>query len=184
MHATSSTSAPSLSSYTCKFSPLAQYLTKQTAALREVNDSRLRIYEQLEVSIQDLERANHRLALENAADKKHIKSLTGNIEALELRCEELQGTIDDLRIQVDVLRRKTQRSNGEGARRSGGVEVVRLRHVEDYGGDSGGGGRRRTADEHAEDVGFVDYVSLKKISLVLGIFPVHTKIRGEMSTPP
>lgn len=50
-----------------------QYLTKQTTALREVNDSRLRIYEQLEVSIQELERANQRLALDNSADKKHIK---------------------------------------------------------------------------------------------------------------
>lgn len=53
---------------------LFQYLTKQTVALREVNDSRLRIYEQLEVSIQDLERANHRLAVDHAAEKKHIKT--------------------------------------------------------------------------------------------------------------
>lgn len=50
-----------------------QYLTKQTAALREVNDSRLRIYEQLEISIQDLERNNQRLVQENLSDKKHIK---------------------------------------------------------------------------------------------------------------
>jgi len=50
-----------------------QYLTKQTAALREVNDSRLRIYEQLEISIQDLERNNQKLVLETANDKKHIK---------------------------------------------------------------------------------------------------------------
>lgn len=50
-----------------------QYLTKQTAALREVNDSRLRIYEQLEISIQDLERNNQRLVQENVNDKKHIK---------------------------------------------------------------------------------------------------------------
>lgn len=50
-----------------------QYLTKQTAALREVNDSRLRIYEQLEISIQDLERNNQRLVQENINDKKHIK---------------------------------------------------------------------------------------------------------------
>ena len=48
-------------------------MKKQTAALREVNDSRLKIYEQLEVSIQDLERANQRLALENTNDKKQIK---------------------------------------------------------------------------------------------------------------
>lgn len=50
-----------------------QYMKKQTAALREVNDSRLKIYEQLEVSIQDLERANHRLVIENTSDKKLIK---------------------------------------------------------------------------------------------------------------
>lgn len=50
-----------------------QYLTKQTTALREVNDSRLRIYEQLEISIQDLERNNQRLVQENINDKKHIK---------------------------------------------------------------------------------------------------------------
>lgn len=48
-------------------------MNKQTAALREVNDSRLKIYEQLEVSIQDLERANHRLVIENTSDKKLIK---------------------------------------------------------------------------------------------------------------
>lgn len=48
-------------------------MKKQTAALREVNDSRLKIYEQLEVSIQDLERANHRLVIENTSDKKLIR---------------------------------------------------------------------------------------------------------------
>lgn len=50
-----------------------QYMKKQTAALREVNNSRLKIYEQLEVSVQDLERANHRLVIENTSDKKLIK---------------------------------------------------------------------------------------------------------------
>ncbi|XP_063222094.1 cerebellar degeneration-related protein 2 isoform X2 [Bacillus rossius redtenbacheri] len=73
-----------------------EYLTKQTAALREVNDSRLRIYEQLEVSIQDLERANQRLVLENVSDKKHIKSLCVTIDTLEARCEELQAAVQGL----------------------------------------------------------------------------------------
>lgn len=50
-----------------------QYLKKQNAALREVTDSRLKVYEQLEVSIQDLERANHRLVVDNTASKKLIK---------------------------------------------------------------------------------------------------------------
>ncbi|CAG2056609.1 unnamed protein product [Timema podura] len=85
-----------------------EYLTKQTAALREVNDSRLRIYEQLEVSIQDLERANQRLALENSTDKKHIKNLCVNIDTLESKCEELQGNVQDLSSQLGV---KDKRSN-------------------------------------------------------------------------
>ncbi|XP_045491098.1 cerebellar degeneration-related protein 2 [Colias croceus] len=86
-----------------------EYLTKQTVALREVNDSRLRIYEQLEVSIQDLERANHRLAVDHAADKKHIKTLCGNIETLESKCEELQKTVDDLNGQLELFRRRSER---------------------------------------------------------------------------
>ncbi|XP_050430634.1 cerebellar degeneration-related protein 2 isoform X2 [Adelges cooleyi] len=73
-----------------------EYLTKQTAALREVNDSRLRIYEQLEISIQDLERNNQRLVQENLTDKKHIKSLYETIESLESRCEDLQHLVDDM----------------------------------------------------------------------------------------
>lgn len=86
-----------------------EYLTKQTVALREVNDSRLRIYEQLEVSIQELERANHRLAVDHAADKKHIKSLCSNIETLEGKCEELQKNVDDLNAQLDMYRRRAER---------------------------------------------------------------------------
>ncbi|XP_025411217.1 uncharacterized protein LOC112684111 isoform X2 [Sipha flava] len=73
-----------------------EYLTKQTAALREVNDSRLRIYEQLEISIQDLERNNQRLVQENINDKKQIKSLYETIESLESRCEDLQHLVDDM----------------------------------------------------------------------------------------
>ncbi|XP_047117470.1 cerebellar degeneration-related protein 2 isoform X1 [Schistocerca piceifrons] len=76
-----------------------EYLTKQTAALREVNDSRLRIYEQLEVSIQDLERTNQKLAADNTNDKRHIKSLCAQIEALDAKCEELQRTLDEVTAQ-------------------------------------------------------------------------------------
>lgn len=86
-----------------------EYLTKQTVALREVNDSRLRIYEQLEVSIQDLERANHRLAVDHAADKKHIKTMCSNIETLESKCEELQKIVDDLNAQLEIYRRRAER---------------------------------------------------------------------------
>lgn len=103
-----------------------EYLRKQTVALREVNDSRLRIYEQLEVSIQDLERANHRLALESSSDKKHLKNLTANIESLELKCEELQGTIDDLNLQLDSYKRRALKTPEPIVV----TKVVNLRRVE------------------------------------------------------
>ena len=42
-------------------------------ALREVNDSRVKIYEQLEESIADLETKNKKLEEEKANDKARIK---------------------------------------------------------------------------------------------------------------
>ncbi|XP_046398084.1 uncharacterized protein LOC124164900 isoform X2 [Ischnura elegans] len=71
-----------------------EYLTKQTAALREVNDSRLGIYEHLEASITELERSNHRLVTDALADKKLIRNLSVGVETLEAKCEELQRTVD------------------------------------------------------------------------------------------
>lgn len=53
---------------------LLQYLTKQNNALREVNDTRLKIYENIEISIQDLEKQNHRLNVDNSSVKKINKT--------------------------------------------------------------------------------------------------------------
>lgn len=86
-----------------------QYLTKQTTALRKTNDNRIRIYEQLEVSIQELERANQRLALDNATDKKQIKSLCAYRDTLEARCEELQKSLDEARLQQTIQKEKLRR---------------------------------------------------------------------------
>ncbi|CAG9771083.1 unnamed protein product [Ceutorhynchus assimilis] len=109
-----------------------EYLTKQTVALKEVNDSRLRIYEQLEVSIQDLERTNLRLQFDNGSEKKHIKSLNASVEQLEVKNEELQGIIDELRMQIDVLKKKVNRNSDAGLSRSTNQrEVVTLRPVKD-----------------------------------------------------
>lgn len=88
---------------------LFQYLRKQNAALREVNDSRLRIYEQLEVSIQDLERDKHRLAVEYAADKKKFKSASQNVECLETKCDDLSKQINELQTLLDMERKKNKR---------------------------------------------------------------------------
>jgi len=85
-----------------------EYLTKQVVALREVNDSRLKIYEQLEVSIHDLERANHRLAVENGTNKKQLKSYTATIESLEAKLEEHNGVIEGLRKELDCCKKAAE----------------------------------------------------------------------------
>jgi len=103
-----------------------EYLTKQTAALREVNDSRLRIYEQLEDAIADLEKTNNRLDDESKADKSKIKSLCSNVDILEARCEELQRGLDDARCQERQRKRRDRRrgSNKEenSSRKGSGIE--------------------------------------------------------------
>lgn len=74
-----------------------------------MNDSRLRIYEQLEVSIQDLERDKHRLAVEYAADKKKFKSASQNVECLETKCDDMSRQINELQTMLDMERKKNKR---------------------------------------------------------------------------
>uniref|UniRef100_A0A1B0G5R8 Cerebellar degeneration-related protein 2-like n=1 Tax=Glossina morsitans morsitans TaxID=37546 RepID=A0A1B0G5R8_GLOMM len=106
------------------------YLKKHTTALREVNDSRLKVYEQLEVGIQELERANHRLLVENTSDKKHIKTLSNNIETLEGRCEELTKQLEEVRQALTAERRKNERFLAENIKTdSSDMTVVKLKHT-------------------------------------------------------
>lgn len=86
-----------------------QFLSRQSVALKEVNDSRLRIYEQLEVSVSELEKTNQKLLGESSSDKKRIKSLCNNIEVLELKCEDLQKVVDELKV-TDRTRQKRERN--------------------------------------------------------------------------
>ncbi|XP_039480982.1 cerebellar degeneration-related protein 2-like [Drosophila santomea] len=89
------------------------HLRKHINAMTEVNDSRLKVYEQLEVGIQDLERANQRLNLEKNRDKKQLKSLTTNTEVLEARCEELSQLLSDARQSLSTERRKVDQYQQE-----------------------------------------------------------------------
>ena len=65
-----------------------------------MNESRMKIYEQLELSMIDLEKGNTRLKEEAHVDKERVRGLTATVATLELRCEELQRCLDDV-----VLRR-------------------------------------------------------------------------------
>ncbi|XP_023330489.1 uncharacterized protein LOC111702914 isoform X6 [Eurytemora carolleeae] len=104
-----------------------EYLTKQTTALREVNESRIRVYEQMEISLQEAENINSKLLEESSSDKSRIKSLSGLVEHLEQKCEELQCLIQFNKKQVEVqeLQRRKQGRNGsgiDGTRRSSVVQ--------------------------------------------------------------
>lgn len=131
------------------FRSLQQYLQKQNVALKEVNDSRLQIYENLDVSIRDLEVEKHSLMVQTSSDKKFIKkwvgesfldrlvlikfsfSLKQSSETLELRIEELTKQIDELSYSLEQERRKNER-----LRESVSVEstvsaksVIKVRHT-------------------------------------------------------
>ncbi|XP_033243486.1 uncharacterized protein LOC117186604 isoform X2 [Drosophila miranda] len=81
--------------------------------MTEVNDSRLKVYEQLEVGIQDLERANQRLIIEKNSDKKQIKTISSNTEILESRCEELSQLLNESKQALSIERRKSDRLQQE-----------------------------------------------------------------------
>ena len=67
-----------------------EYLIKKTSTLKEINDSGIRMYEQLEASISDLESKNKKLMDENHANKSKIET----IEKLENRCEQYQKLLE------------------------------------------------------------------------------------------
>ena len=104
-----------------------QFLTKQTAALKEVNESRVRIYEQIEISLSELETNNLRLSEDSAVEKSKIKrlteispelswlrcwcwyfSLTTTVTALENKCGELQRSLEEAEI---IIRNRKERRN-------------------------------------------------------------------------
>ena len=59
-----------------------------------MNDSRLKVYEGLEVSMVELERVNRRLSEEGNSDKQRIRDLGDTVTSLEVKCEELQRLLD------------------------------------------------------------------------------------------
>ena len=61
-----------------------------------MNDSRLKVYEQLEVSMVELECTNKRLGEEGLGDKERIRDLGDTVRSLEIKCEELQRLLDEV----------------------------------------------------------------------------------------
>ena len=62
-----------------------QFLTKQTAALKEVNESRVRVYEQLEESLEELEQDHSKLSEQSREERGRIQTLSSTVTVLETR---------------------------------------------------------------------------------------------------
>lgn len=71
-----------------------------------------------------------RLLIDNSTEKKHVKSLNATVEALETKCEDLQSTVDDLHLQIDLIKRRSQRNNLDSEKNPTLTEKIILRHTE------------------------------------------------------
>ena len=80
----------------------SQFLSKQLQAMRNINDGRIKAYEQLEASALELHQTNERLQTETTTMKKHWQLLSETIETLETKCEDYRKEIDEL--QADRIR--------------------------------------------------------------------------------
>lgn len=84
------------------------YLTKQLEALRQVNDSRMRIYEELDKNVQELEKNNQRLITDARAGKHRIETLLESLSGMEIKNEELQQKVDEM-VTTERQREKAER---------------------------------------------------------------------------
>uniref|UniRef100_A0A6P7FUD6 Uncharacterized protein LOC114331047 n=1 Tax=Diabrotica virgifera virgifera TaxID=50390 RepID=A0A6P7FUD6_DIAVI len=66
---------------------------------------------------------------------QEIETINATVDALEAKVEELQSTNDDLKLQLDILKRKSQRNN-EALTPTNSREIVTLRHVDRLDDDS------------------------------------------------
>ncbi|XP_077173248.1 cerebellar degeneration-related protein 2 isoform X2 [Paroedura picta] len=74
-----------------------EYLTKQVELLRQMNEQHAKVYEQLDVTVRDLEDANQKLVVDSRSSQQRILSLTETIESLQTHIEDLQRQVEELK---------------------------------------------------------------------------------------
>ncbi|XP_064633444.1 cerebellar degeneration-related protein 2-like [Lineus longissimus] len=90
------------------------FLAKQIETLRELNQSKMRVYEEVDKNSQEIEKINQSLQRECKADKEKIKRLIEAINGMETKCESLQNEVETLRQaereaqQKPVVKRRTK----------------------------------------------------------------------------
>ena len=78
--------------------------------MRDINDGRVKAYEQLEASALELHQTNERLQSETTIMKKHWQLLSETIETLESKCEDYRKEIDELQSDRVRLQREMSES--------------------------------------------------------------------------
>ncbi|ELU00389.1 hypothetical protein CAPTEDRAFT_192483 [Capitella teleta] len=74
-------------------------LTRQLDVLRDVGDSRGRLYEEVDKHLQDAEKNNEALKQQAKLSKSRIERLTDTVETLESRCDDLTSQVTELKSQ-------------------------------------------------------------------------------------
>ncbi|KAL8175489.1 UNVERIFIED_CONTAM: ATP dependent transporter multidrug resistance (SNQ2) [Gekko kuhli] len=74
-----------------------EYLTKQVELLRQMNDQHAKVYEQLDITVRDLEDANQKLVVDSRTSQQKILSLTETIESLQTHIDDLQTQVEELK---------------------------------------------------------------------------------------
>nr|XP_033819389.1 cerebellar degeneration-related protein 2 [Geotrypetes seraphini] len=83
-----------------------EYLTKQVELVRQVNEQHAKVYEQLDVTAQDLEEANQKMVADGRVSQQKILSLTETIEGLQAQVEDLQQQVEDQKRSAQAGQRR------------------------------------------------------------------------------
>ncbi|KAH3861355.1 cerebellar degeneration-related protein 2-like isoform X2 [Dreissena polymorpha] len=135
----------------------------QLESLREATESRNRIYEEIDKSIQELEKHNQKLAIDSKADKQKIDRLTTTIQTLEEKNDELSHRVDELKV-AERERKKMQTQQNKDTRRARS-----LANLPD---------QRENKDLYYERIGNWSYTeSFKSSNLPMN--PYETEIRNQ-----
>lgn len=93
------------------------YLSHQLDTVRESSETKNKIYEEIDKTIQDLECRNQKLIIDSKGDKQKIERLADTVRTLEEKNEELSKRVDDLKA-AERERKKMQQQQNKDTRRA------------------------------------------------------------------
>lgn len=77
-----------------------QFLVQKLDSVKNINETRMRIYEQVDNNAQDLEVANRQLRHQLSVEQQTINRLTCSLKEAETRCEKLENDIYDMKREL------------------------------------------------------------------------------------